>query len=86
MVTMSERGQAARQDEAHARFLNQYSTDATEVASIFTELSSHLEQQQEVHMFRISPALMSFFLSSLSHFSPFLRSLWTRLKTTRSKP
>lgn len=47
VVNMSERGQAARQDEAHTRFLNQYTADATEVASIFTELGSHLEQQQE---------------------------------------
>ena len=46
LVQVRERPGAAR-EQAHERFLQQYTTDATQVAEVFAELGVHLEQQQE---------------------------------------
>lgn len=45
-IQVSTRGEAAR-EQAHERFLQQYTADATQVAEVFAELGQHLEQQQD---------------------------------------
>jgi hypothetical protein len=46
-VQVRERPGGAMREQAHERFLHQYTADATQVAEVFAELGQHLEQQQD---------------------------------------